>query len=102
DVEIPTEVGLYQHPDGPPAVGWAGQTGRGPDTTLPAERDSAGAGPHASFRHGAAGGSLDGSDHILRRDGPLPDRVQHVAVIGLTDYRVDRAHVPHPGLCEQV
>jgi len=73
----------------------------GTDATLPAKGDGAGSCADAALGDWSGGRRCQRRSHLLGGDGPLPDRVQQ-AVVSLSYHGIDRAHLVHSWLLEQV
>ena len=100
DGQLAAEVALHQHADRVSTFARHKPARTGADAALPAERDRAGAGADAAFFHLAMRERGQRLLHQRRGQRPGAD-VAEVAVVGLADHRVDRAHVVHARLSQQ-
>ncbi len=99
--QVAAEIALHQHADGVAALRRFEPARAGADAALPAERDRAGAGADRAFLDLAVRQPCQRLFDLHRAHRACAD-VAEVAVVGFADDRIDRAHLFHAGLGEQV
>src|SRR6266540_1711858 len=90
--QVPAEVRLHEHTDGPAPELRRELAARCPDAAFPSERDGPPPRTHRTFSNWALGGAANGAQHVGFSDGPRTDVVEE-AVIRLADDGIGRAHV---------